>query len=148
MAIIHIGTYLEPFRTFEEKPLLMWCFSISVLVKFKPTTSETIKRELCDQVCALKDVIPGITKATAGKNFSERAKGYEWGKYIYYRYYLCLVACCINVLHRLGIRTREPEGNYRWIGRESACWTLTNQFVSRIWRSMPNTLLISNSLAI
>ncbi|CAO3691255.1 unnamed protein product [Umbelopsis ramanniana] len=50
-----------------------------VLVKFKPTTSEAIKRELCDQVCALKNVIPGITKATAGKNFSERAKGYEWG---------------------------------------------------------------------
>ncbi|KAI8577785.1 hypothetical protein K450DRAFT_249987 [Umbelopsis ramanniana AG] len=50
-----------------------------VLVKFKPTTPETVKRELCDKVCALKEVIPGITKATAGKNFTERGKGFEWG---------------------------------------------------------------------
>ncbi|KAH8554429.1 stress responsive A/B barrel domain-containing protein [Umbelopsis sp. PMI_123] len=49
-----------------------------VLVKFKPTVSEAVKKELCDKVCALKDTIPGITKATAGKNFSDRGKGFEW----------------------------------------------------------------------
>ncbi|KAG2173397.1 hypothetical protein INT44_008749 [Umbelopsis vinacea] len=51
-----------------------------VLVKFKPTVPESVKKDLCDKVCALKEVIPGITKATAGKNFSERGKGFEWGK--------------------------------------------------------------------
>ncbi|GAB5588203.1 hypothetical protein Unana1_03103 [Umbelopsis nana] len=50
-----------------------------VLVKFKADVTETVKKELCDKVCALKETIPGITKATAGKNFSERAKGFEWG---------------------------------------------------------------------
>ncbi|KAI9284058.1 hypothetical protein BC943DRAFT_338612 [Umbelopsis sp. AD052] len=64
-----------------------------VLVKFKPTVPESVKKDLCDKVCALKEVIPGITKATAGKNFSERGKGFEWGKYFTSKHliYQCLL---------------------------------------------------------
>ncbi|CAO3677276.1 unnamed protein product [Umbelopsis vinacea] len=50
-----------------------------VLVKFKAGVTDAVKREVCDRVVALKETIPGITKATAGKNFSERSKGFEWG---------------------------------------------------------------------
>ncbi|KAM3579848.1 hypothetical protein VKS41_007575 [Umbelopsis sp. WA50703] len=51
-----------------------------VLVKFKAEVGEAVRQEVCDKVVKLKDVIPGITKASAGKNFSDRSKGFEWGK--------------------------------------------------------------------
>ncbi|KAG2178769.1 hypothetical protein INT43_001615 [Umbelopsis isabellina] len=50
-----------------------------VLVKFKAEVGEAMKQELCNKVVSLKDVIPGIIKASAGKNFSDRSKGFEWG---------------------------------------------------------------------
>lgn len=51
-----------------------------MLVKFKAEVGEAMKQELCNKVVSLKDVIPGILKASAGKNFSDRSKGFEWGK--------------------------------------------------------------------
>lgn len=51
-----------------------------VLVKFKPEVTEEIKQQAIKDVLALKDSIPQITSATAGKNFTDRGKGFEYGK--------------------------------------------------------------------
>jgi hypothetical protein len=80
MAVIHVGMC--------SIACLPWAFSTNahrlhvfiVLVKFKAGVTDAVKREVCDKVVALKETIPGITKATAGKNFSERSKGFEWGR--------------------------------------------------------------------
>ncbi|KAI8050687.1 stress responsive A/B barrel domain-containing protein [Thamnidium elegans] len=50
-----------------------------VLVKFKPEITEEAKQQTIKDVLALKDTIPEITIASAGKNFTDRAKGYEYG---------------------------------------------------------------------
>ncbi|KAG2213746.1 hypothetical protein INT46_009894 [Mucor plumbeus] len=50
-----------------------------VIVKFKSEITEEIKKEAINDVLALKDSIPQITIASAGKNFTDRGKGYEYG---------------------------------------------------------------------
>ncbi|KAI8375022.1 stress responsive A/B barrel domain-containing protein [Choanephora cucurbitarum] len=50
-----------------------------VIVKFKPEVPEQVKEQAAQDILALKDTIPEITAATAGKNFTDRGKGYEWG---------------------------------------------------------------------
>ncbi|KAL7318063.1 hypothetical protein PS15m_004335 [Mucor circinelloides] len=50
-----------------------------VIVKFKPEVTEEVKKEAIKDVLALKDTIPQITVASAGKNFTDRGKGYEYG---------------------------------------------------------------------
>ncbi|CEP14319.1 hypothetical protein [Parasitella parasitica] len=50
-----------------------------VIVKFKPEISEQVKNEAVKDVLALKNTIPQITDASAGKNFTDRGKGYEYG---------------------------------------------------------------------
>ncbi|ORX44593.1 dabb-domain-containing protein [Hesseltinella vesiculosa] len=50
-----------------------------VLVKFKPDVEESIRHEALKDVLALKDHIPSIVKASAGKNYTDRSKGYDWG---------------------------------------------------------------------
>lgn len=125
--------------------MLMWCFSISVLLKFKSTTSEAVKREICDKALALKDVIPGITRGSAGKNFSNRAKGFEWGKYCYFR------SVCVLWLDRLivciGWVFEHASQKVMLDAYDASCRTLANHFVSRIWKSIRHTLLILNSSA-
>ncbi|GAA5803595.1 stress responsive A/B barrel domain-containing protein [Helicostylum pulchrum] len=50
-----------------------------VLVKFKDEISEEAKQQTIKDVLALKDSIPEISIASAGKNFTDRGKGYEYG---------------------------------------------------------------------
>ncbi|CDH55785.1 hypothetical protein RO3G_12346 [Lichtheimia corymbifera JMRC:FSU:9682] len=50
-----------------------------VIAKFKPEISEEIRQEACNHVLSLKNDIPQILTCTAGKTFTERSKGYEWG---------------------------------------------------------------------
>lgn len=50
-----------------------------VIVKFKPEVTEEIKAQAIKDVVALKDTIPEIKIASAGKNFTDRGKGYEYG---------------------------------------------------------------------
>lgn len=53
---------------------------VLVLIKFKPEiTQEAIDQTIKD-VLALKDTIPQIKAASAGKNFTDRGKGYEYGE--------------------------------------------------------------------
>lgn len=56
----------------------MRCFI--VLVKFKPEITQAAINQTIKDVIALKDTIPQITIASAGKNFTDRGKGYEYGK--------------------------------------------------------------------
>ncbi|KAG1148570.1 hypothetical protein G6F37_003265 [Rhizopus arrhizus] len=49
-----------------------------VTVKFKPEVSEEIRQETLRDVCDLKNDIPQIISASAGKNFTDRSKGYEY----------------------------------------------------------------------
>lgn len=51
-----------------------------VLVKFKPEVSEEIRQQVCNDVLKLKEGIPEILTVSAGKTFTDRSKGYEWGK--------------------------------------------------------------------
>lgn len=53
---------------------------ILVIAKFKPEISEELRQQACNDVLKLKDQIPQITSVTAGKTFTNRSKGYEWGK--------------------------------------------------------------------
>jgi hypothetical protein len=41
--------------------------------------TEEQKEKIIEDVIALKDDIPQITACTAGKTFTDRSKGYEWG---------------------------------------------------------------------
>ncbi|KAI8974738.1 stress responsive A/B barrel domain-containing protein [Pilobolus umbonatus] len=50
-----------------------------VIVKFKPSVSDEIKKQTLVDVVALKNKIPEIQIATAGKTFTDRSQGYEWG---------------------------------------------------------------------
>ncbi|KAI9497498.1 stress responsive A/B barrel domain-containing protein [Zychaea mexicana] len=50
-----------------------------VIAKFKPEISEATRQQACDEVLKLKDQIPNILSCTAGKTFTERSQGYEWG---------------------------------------------------------------------
>ncbi|KAG1114135.1 hypothetical protein G6F42_014273 [Rhizopus arrhizus] len=50
-----------------------------VIVKLKPDITEEVKKYAIKDVLALKDTIPQITVASAGKNFTDRGKGYEYG---------------------------------------------------------------------
>ncbi|KAI8078231.1 stress responsive A/B barrel domain-containing protein [Gilbertella persicaria] len=50
-----------------------------VIVKFKPEVTEQAKEATAQAILALKETIPEITSVTAGKNFTDRGKGYEWG---------------------------------------------------------------------
>jgi septin family protein len=52
---------------------------VLVIVKFKPEITEEAKEKTAQDVLALKDSIPQIISASAGKNFTDRGKGYEWG---------------------------------------------------------------------
>lgn len=50
-----------------------------MIVKFKPEVTEEAKAQTIKDVVALKDSIPEIIIASAGKNFTDRGKGYEYG---------------------------------------------------------------------
>ncbi|KAI8393504.1 stress responsive A/B barrel domain-containing protein [Radiomyces spectabilis] len=50
-----------------------------VIVKFKPEVDEATKEKAMEDVLALKNDIPEIKAATAGKTFTDRSKGFEWG---------------------------------------------------------------------
>ncbi|CAO3614221.1 unnamed protein product [Mucor fragilis] len=50
-----------------------------VIVKFKPEVTDDIKEEAVKDILALKNTIPQITDISAGKNFTDRGKGYEYG---------------------------------------------------------------------
>ncbi|CAO3577224.1 unnamed protein product [Absidia cylindrospora] len=49
-----------------------------VIAKFKPEVSEEIKQQALEDVTALKNTIPEIKSASAGKTFTDRSKGYEY----------------------------------------------------------------------
>ncbi|KAI8100052.1 stress responsive A/B barrel domain-containing protein [Halteromyces radiatus] len=49
-----------------------------VIAKFKPEVSEEIKQQALVDVLALKDTIPQIKSASAGKTFTDRSKGFEY----------------------------------------------------------------------
>jgi hypothetical protein len=51
-----------------------------VIIKFKPEVTEEEKQHALDDIMALKDLIPALTNVTAGKNFTDRSKGFEYGK--------------------------------------------------------------------
>ena len=53
--------------------------SFLVIAKFKPEVSEETRQEACNEVLKLKDQIPNILSCTAGKTFTDRSQGYEWG---------------------------------------------------------------------
>ncbi|RUS25338.1 hypothetical protein BC938DRAFT_472311 [Jimgerdemannia flammicorona] len=50
-----------------------------VLVKVKPGTDQARLDRMVEAVAAFKENIPGVLKASAGKNFTDRGKGYEYG---------------------------------------------------------------------
>ncbi|KAI9276051.1 stress responsive A/B barrel domain-containing protein [Sporodiniella umbellata] len=50
-----------------------------VFVKFKPEVAEGVRNQVVQAARDLKDSIPQILTATAGKNFTDRGKGYEHG---------------------------------------------------------------------
>ncbi|CAO3695864.1 hypothetical protein G6F70_006926 [Rhizopus microsporus] len=50
-----------------------------VIVKFKPEVTEEVKERVGSEIRALKDKIPEIISATAGKNFTDRSQGFEYG---------------------------------------------------------------------
>ncbi|KAI9301665.1 stress responsive A/B barrel domain-containing protein [Cunninghamella echinulata] len=50
-----------------------------VIVKFHPEVNDTVKQQVLDDVLALKNSIPQIIKASAGKNFTNRSQGFDWG---------------------------------------------------------------------
>ncbi|CAO3692512.1 unnamed protein product [Rhizopus stolonifer] len=50
-----------------------------VVVKFKPEVTENVRDEVAQAARDLKKSIPQIITATAGKNFTDRGKGYEYG---------------------------------------------------------------------
>ncbi|CAG8490984.1 5113_t:CDS:2 [Ambispora leptoticha] len=49
-----------------------------VLFKVNADTSEEAINKALSEVILLKEKIPEIVKASAGKNFTDRAKGYEY----------------------------------------------------------------------
>lgn len=49
------------------------------MVKFKPEVTQNIIDQAIKDVVALKEVIPELKQVTAGKNFTDRNKGYEYG---------------------------------------------------------------------
>jgi hypothetical protein len=51
-----------------------------VLLKLKPGVTEDQAARLQGSVLALKDTIPGILKASVGKDFISRDKGFDIGK--------------------------------------------------------------------
>ncbi|ORZ11828.1 hypothetical protein BCR42DRAFT_332388, partial [Absidia repens] len=53
-------------------------FAFLVIAKFKPEVSEEIKQQALVDVTALKNTIPEIKSASAGKTFTDRSKGYEY----------------------------------------------------------------------
>lgn len=55
-------------------------FYFLVLVKFKPEITQAAIDQTIKDVVALKESIPQIITASAGKNFTDRGKGYEYGK--------------------------------------------------------------------
>lgn len=52
----------------------------AVLLKLKPGVTEDQAARLQGSVLALKDTIPGILKASVGKDFISRDKGFDIGK--------------------------------------------------------------------
>ncbi|CAO3669650.1 unnamed protein product [Umbelopsis vinacea] len=54
----------------QERPLLL---------KLKPGVTEEQAARLQESVLALKDTIPGILKASVGKDFISRSKGFDIG---------------------------------------------------------------------
>lgn len=69
----------EENMVWNSKWLKCVCFEI-VTVKFKPEVSDEIRQEALRDVCDLKNDIPQIISASAGKNFTDRSKGYEYGR--------------------------------------------------------------------
>ncbi|KAI8886527.1 hypothetical protein K501DRAFT_213633 [Backusella circina FSU 941] len=51
----------------------------TVIVKFKPEVTEEQKEETIKSMLALKDAISEIIHITAGKTFTDRSQGFEWG---------------------------------------------------------------------
>ncbi|SAM09658.1 hypothetical protein [Absidia glauca] len=50
-----------------------------VIAKFKSEVTEEVKQKALDDVVALKHTIPEIQSASAGKTFTDRSKGFEYG---------------------------------------------------------------------
>jgi hypothetical protein len=56
-----------------------------VLFKLKDSASAEQKAAMLKALLALKDQIPGIVQASAGANFSDRARGYTHGFTVRFR---------------------------------------------------------------
>ena len=50
-----------------------------VLFRFKPETAEATKQTIATELMALKSKVPSIIDITAGPNFADRNKGFEYG---------------------------------------------------------------------
>ncbi|KAI8975208.1 stress responsive A/B barrel domain-containing protein [Mycotypha africana] len=50
-----------------------------VIVKFKSEINDEVKEQAVKDILALKGTIPEIKAISAGKNFTDRGKGYEYG---------------------------------------------------------------------
>jgi hypothetical protein len=55
------------------------CYFYAVIVKFKPEVTEEQKEETIKSMLALKEAIPEVIHVTAGKTFTDRSQGFEWG---------------------------------------------------------------------
>lgn len=53
-----------------------------VIAKFKPEVDEATRQAACNEILALKDKVPNVLTASAGKTFTERSQGFEWGKWM------------------------------------------------------------------
>ena len=71
-------------------------FGHPVIVKFKLEVTEEVKKEAIKDVLALKETIPQITVASAGKNFTDRGKGYEYGNVLSWLAYVYCVLMLRN----------------------------------------------------
>lgn len=60
-----------------------------MIVKFKPEVTDDIKEEALKDILALKNTIPQITDISAGKNFTDRGKGYEYGNVYSHAFFTC-----------------------------------------------------------
>lgn len=50
-----------------------------VLFRFKDEITDSTKATIVKELLSLKDKVPSIQSITAGKNFTDRSKGFEYG---------------------------------------------------------------------
>ncbi len=50
-----------------------------VLFRFKDEITDSTKQTIVQELLKLKDKVPSILSITAGKNFTDRSKGFEYG---------------------------------------------------------------------